>query len=516
MITFLAFLFFLATLNTSCGGGAPTSKLDLTPPTAAPSSPEAIDPALVEQGASDEALAAVRRLDQGGAANNNQLPQLTPTEHMRRAGIYLANRAFADARRHWQALIERYPNDGAVSAALFSTGRSYFQERKYEEALVVFRQLADRETQSKEGRDGFYYVAPTLLRLGRPLEAAARYREYIERFPQGERAEDAHLNTIDSLREGGANAEAIEWVARTRQKYADTPTATNALFARLRLDVAVGDFAQAVATSDELRRQTFGRGISTNANEVAYLRAAGLEGAGRVEEAAQGYQGLADALNSYYGRLATERLATLAKNRQPLGAVVSARQNRARQEASAAANQYPIPHREIIVRAAQAGGIDPRLVLAIMRQESGFNSRAKSPAAARGLLQLTFDAATKYAPAAQIKNLSEDDLYEPEVNIKLACAYLSELTRMFPNLPEAVVASYNGGEDNVARWVKRARPGDAGFFAAEVGFAETKDYVFKVMANYRAYQQLYSVDLRPARQNDGRAAAPKTKSGTGR
>jgi soluble lytic murein transglycosylase len=60
-----------------------------------------------------------------------------------------------------------------------------------------------------------------------------------------------------------------------------------------------------------------------------------------------------------------------------------------------------------------------------------------------------------------------------------------------------VAAAYNGGDDNVARWVKRAQNTDPGVFAAEVGFAETKDYVFKVMANYRAYQELYTRDLRP-------------------
>ena len=66
---------------------------------------------------------------------------------------------------------------------------------------------------------------------------------------------------------------------------------------------------------------------------------------------------------------------------------------------------------------------------------------------------------------------------------------------MFPNQPEAVAASYNGGEDNVARWVKRAKQKDPGVFTAEVGFEETKGYVQKVMANYRAYQQLYTANL---------------------
>jgi len=69
------------------------------------------------------------------------------------------------------------------------------------------------------------------------------------------------------------------------------------------------------------------------------------------------------------------------------------------------------------------------------------------------------------------------------------------LSRMFAGLPEAIAASYNGGEDNVARWLGRSNQSDAGVFAAEVGFTESKGYVFKVMSFYRAYQQLYDSNL---------------------
>ena len=73
---------------------------------------------------------------------------------------------------------------------------------------------------------------------------------------------------------------------------------------------------------------------------------------------------------------------------------------------------------------------------------------------------------------------------------------MSELKNQFGGLYEAIAASYNGGEDNAARWLDRSKPKDAGIFAAEVGFAESKNYVFKVMNNYRAYRELYTEDLR--------------------
>ena len=98
-------------------------------------------------------------------------------------------------------------------------------------------------------------------------------------------------------------------------------------------------------------------------------------------------------------------------------------------------------------------------------------------------------------PNAGMAPVQESQLYQPETSIRLGGEYLSELSLMFPGLLEAVAASYNGGEDNVARWVKRAKQKDAGVFTSEVGFDETKTYVQKVMNNYRVYNQLYNSDL---------------------
>ncbi|HKR01976.1 MAG TPA: transglycosylase SLT domain-containing protein [Pyrinomonadaceae bacterium] len=443
----------------------------------------------------DGELGNVRRLDREGRSADGRLAQLSAAEHIRRAGVYMTNRAFGEAREHFQTLIERYPEDVNVPAALYGIGRSYSQMRGYEESLPFFERVAREYGQTKEGREGLYSLASALLRMGRASEAAARYREYVEQYPAGERIEFAYLNVIDGLREAGRPLEAIQWIARTRERFAGTPTATNALFARLRLDVAGGDWPHAIQTADELRRAAFTSKVATTPDEVAYLRAYSLERAGRKEEAVNAYLSIPDRIDLYYGGLATARLNALADASRR--AAVSARVERVQAQVNSTASLYPAPYREEIVREAGRRKVDPRLVLAIMRQESGFKPRAKSPAAARGLLQLTIDTASRYASHVGLNNLRDEDLYRPETSIILGSAYLSELSRQFPDLPEAVAASYNGGEDNVARWVKRAKQRDPGVFTSEVGFDETKNYVYKVMANYRAYKQLYTIDLRP-------------------
>ena len=444
----------------------------------------------------EDALNTIRRADESGRAGGAGLPQLTPSEHMRRAAVYQANRAFEEARAHWRALIERFPTDGNVPAAHFGIGRTLFQERRYEEALPIFQRLGDTYQTTPAGRDGFYYVAATLLRLNRFGEAAARYSEYVERFPTGERIENAYLNIIDSLREAGRPDEALPWIERTRTRFKGTASDVAALFARLRLDVSRRDWPSALRTSDELSRMTLPRASNTTVAEVAYLRAFSLEMSGQKEQAVRAYEGISDGAGSYYGWMANMRLQQLGGEAK---AVAAAREARVAAQVRGAAGDFPAPFREALLRAAKQQKLDPRFVLSIMKQESSFKPRAKSGAGARGLLQMTPDQAAKYAPSVKLTRVSEDDLYLPEVNIPLGSAYLGELFRMFPDLPEAVAASYNGGEDNVARWVVRAVHKDPGIFTSEVGFNESKDYVNRVMANYRAYKILYTDDLKPRR-----------------
>jgi soluble lytic murein transglycosylase len=440
---------------------------------------------------SDNSLEAVKASDRMDRTAKAKTVQLSVAEHMRRAGIYLANRAFAAAREHWQAVIDAYPNDSNIPTALYGMARSYYQERRYDDARQLYERVARDYPQTKEGREGLNFSASSLLRMGKGAEAAARYQEYITKYPTGERIDSAHLNVIDGYRDAGNFPAAINWIERTRQKFAGTATETNAIFARLRVDIMAADWDHALQTADELMRKPFLPGVNTSTDELLYLKAHILERAGKTEEATRFYSMIPE--NSYYGNLATARMAASADP--------NARRNAAERAKSVHASvvrvddEYPAPYRFQVVKEAQSRNLDPRLVLAIMKQESQFKPTAKSPSAARGLLQLTIDAAKKYADRAGMKNLSEDALYRPDVSIAVGCEYLSELSRMFAGLPEAIVASYNGGEDNVARWLARTNQRDPGVFAAEVGFTETKNYVFKVMSNYRAYQELYDAKL---------------------
>lgn len=156
---------------------------------------------------------------------------------------------------------------------------------------------------------------------------------------------------------------------------------------------------------------------------------------------------------------------------------------------------YPLPYRDSLLRHASGWGIDPRYVISIARQESRFQPAAKSVAAARGLMQ--FIAETSNATAAELglKDFRQDDLYNADTAILFGSKYLAGLFKHFPGQPQAVAASYNGGPENMARWVARSRANEPDRYVPEVGFAQTKDYVFKVMLNFWQYQALYDEKL---------------------
>ena len=158
---------------------------------------------------------------------------------------------------------------------------------------------------------------------------------------------------------------------------------------------------------------------------------------------------------------------------------------------------YPVPYADLIRRYAAERGLDPRFLLAVMKQESGFDPDARSGAAAGGLMQFISSTADRIASELGRPKLEPDDLFHPPTSILLGSQYIADLFRIFPDNPEAVAAAYNGGEDNAARWLARSRTDLSDRYVPEIMYAQSKDYVYRVMANYRMYRLVYDVDLRP-------------------
>ncbi|MCU1265202.1 MAG: Soluble lytic murein transglycosylase and related regulatory protein [Acidobacteria bacterium] len=156
---------------------------------------------------------------------------------------------------------------------------------------------------------------------------------------------------------------------------------------------------------------------------------------------------------------------------------------------------YPAAYRNSVLKYAPPRQLDPRFVLAIARQETRFHADAKSVAAARGLMQ--FIAATAIETAKELgrQDFQQDELYNPDSALEFGSQYLASLFQQFPNQPQAVAAAYNGGADNIARWIARSHSQDADRYVPEIGFAQSKDYVFRVLSNFWVYRSLYNEQL---------------------
>lgn len=157
---------------------------------------------------------------------------------------------------------------------------------------------------------------------------------------------------------------------------------------------------------------------------------------------------------------------------------------------------YPIPYADSLLKYAPSRNVDSRFALSIMRQESRFRAEVKSVAAARGLMQFISDTSNKIAIELGKQNFKQDELYNPPTAILFGSQYLGNLYKMFPNQHQAVAASYNGGEHNMTRWLARAKNDAPDRYVPEILFSQSKDYVYKVMANFRVYQVFYDEKLK--------------------
>lgn len=157
---------------------------------------------------------------------------------------------------------------------------------------------------------------------------------------------------------------------------------------------------------------------------------------------------------------------------------------------------YPTPYATALIAHAPRKSVDPRFLLSIMRQESRFRPDVKSYAAARGLMQFISTTAKRVAAELEREDFRQDDLYDPATAVLFGSHYTGNLFTLFPGQPPAVAASYNGGEDNMQRWLSRSKSDQPDRYVPEIVFAQSKDYVYRVMANYRMYQMLYDENLK--------------------
>ncbi len=142
--------------------------------------------------------------------------------------------------------------------------------------------------------------------------------------------------------------------------------------------------------------------------------------------------------------------------------------------------------------------VDRALIYAFMRQESGFYSRAKSPAGAKGLMQLMPSTASYLANDRSLRNRKDRKLFNPSYNLRLGQKYLTYLMQdkaVGDNLFHLAIA-YNGGPGNLVKWKSRTKAnGDPLFFIEAMQSRETRSFIKRVLTNFWIYRHRLGQDL---------------------
>jgi len=369
----------------------------------------------------------------------------------------------AKAAPLYRRLVEKFPGHLRAADAWFALGSTAREEHRWSDALAAFTELGKRHADSRRVAEAHYLCAG----ISRQIGDKKSERLYLER----------------AAKAGPGNYYAHRALARLQdkekpQKAHMLPVAGEKAF--------LGLFPKPEKAQVPLAPE---QGSDPAAARVRFFGLNGLE------------EGDWEALECLLQAKDAAQRAARCQLLAEVGFMHTANQFfRAAQSAKGAEPSggpslwldYPRAYGTLLKPIADAADVDPWLVLAVGRQESTFRSGIVSKSGAVGVMQLmpgTAKGLAKKNPA--VKPDDADHLKHPASSLRLGAAYLHQmLARSDGNLIFAL-ASYNAGPGNCDKWRKNFSGDDYESFVEGIPFAETKDYVKRVLGNYAAYHTLY-------------------------
>jgi soluble lytic murein transglycosylase len=150
--------------------------------------------------------------------------------------------------------------------------------------------------------------------------------------------------------------------------------------------------------------------------------------------------------------------------------------------------RFPMPFRDELVTQAKAIGLDPAYVYGLIRQESRFIIDARSSVGASGLMQV-MPATARWTAKKIGLPFADAQIADRATNLKIGTAYLKLVLDDFDGSQALAAAAYNAGPSRPRRWREGATLEPA-IWAENIPFAETRDYVKKVLSNATVYASL--------------------------
>ena len=161
---------------------------------------------------------------------------------------------------------------------------------------------------------------------------------------------------------------------------------------------------------------------------------------------------------------------------------------------------YMWPYQNEIVTYARRNNIDPFLVAAVLKNESEFKPGAVSPVGAVGMMQIMPETGEWIAKQMGMDGYSVDSLYNPGINIRMGCWYLSELKYECKDNLLLMMMAYNAGRGNTHGWMA-ANGWDYTFGETkEIPYPESRNYVASVLYDRDEYYRLYKDKIEEKRK----------------
>jgi soluble lytic murein transglycosylase len=390
----------------------------------------------------------------------------------------------AQALGYFKVIMERYPTSPYVERARYAAGDVYESVGNKEEAARLFNSLPTLFPNSPVRDDGTWRLAWLYYRAGDLQPAASAFKTLAAQTSDGSYRSAAlywQARTVEKLNDRETAIELHQQIAKTGDESYYQALALQRL-ARLGVSIAESNLnrsSTAAETDPPVNSEvTFHLARARELADLSLYRLA-------VEELDE-----ADRQSGKQSRLRRILMREYFRN-QAYGRSLALANQLPGSYGERNLYRFPLAYWETIRQKARERELDPYLILALIRQESLFDTRARSPAFALGLMQLLPSTAARVAKGIGLAPPSPDRLFEPEINLTLGTQYLKDLLQRYSNNWFKAIAAYNAGEAAVDRWEKEIVTDDIEEFVERIPYIETRGYVKLVMRNYRIYKKLY-------------------------
>jgi soluble lytic murein transglycosylase len=455
------------------------------------------------------------------------------------------------ARVAFQTLIDQYPSDPLFGTALLERGRTYFLEGNVQQAIQTYTAIANDYPAVTESAEALWRAAYLYgTQLSDFENSRAVFTRLANDYPnsswavsglqiaassaisqnQPQVAENLY-GRLATVTTGEDRAAALYWVGRLARERGDTrgsddafsqaiAAAPESFYALRAADIVSGRAAfQPPATlnfnfdenADRLAAETWLRSsfaitqsgdlhtLSPElANDPRMIRGRELWAVGAFEESKTEFTALLDESrangNALYAYQLAHYFRDIGDYRSSIVAaadvIVASGLSTLDAPAYIARMRYPAYYVGLVLPHAEKYGFDPLLMLALIRQESLYDTNATSVANALGLAQVIPSTAAYIAEELAWENFEDADLYRPYVGIAFGTFYLDEQLRIFDEIPAIALAAYNAGPGYTLDWY-RLSGGDIDAFVATITFDETQRYIQRIYSHYDIYRELY-------------------------